>query len=58
MVDLMEDDHDMCMCFSGDPFHFQYWLAQCAVYLVVTFIEKLCVGPLIFFKFWTKVSQV
>ncbi len=41
----------------GDPFQFRYWLAQCAVYLVVMLLEKIFVGPLILFRFWTKVSD-
>lgn len=42
---------------TGDPFHFRYWLAQCAIYLLVMLVEKVCVGPLILFDFWSKVSQ-
>ena len=51
----------MCVCvcyvFAGDPFKFHYWLAQCAVYLTVMLIEKVIVGPLVFFDFWKKVSD-
>ena len=44
--------------FIGDPFKFHYWLAQCAVYLTVMLIEKVIVGPLVFFDFWKKVSLI
>ena len=50
-----------CYCiyvFIGDPFKFHYWLAQCAVFLTVTLIEKVIVGPLVFFDFWKKVSLI
>ena len=52
-----------CYCmymymFIGDPFKFHYWLAQCAVYLTVMLIEKVIVGPLVFFDFWKKVSLI
>ena len=40
---------------AGEPFQFRYWLAQCAVYLLVMLVEKICVGPLILFNFWNKV---
>ena len=46
----------LCAVVVGEPFHFRYWLAQCAVYLLVMLLEKLCVGPLILFDFWSKVS--
>lgn len=42
----------------GEPFQFRYWLAQCAVYLLVMLVEKICVGPLILFNFWSKVEAV
>lgn len=42
---------------TGEPFQFRYWLAQCAVYLLVMLVEKICVGPLILFNFWSKVRQ-
>ena len=42
----------------GEPFQFRYWLAQCAVYLLVMLVEKICVGPLILFNFWKKVCCI
>lgn len=42
----------------GEPFQFHYWLAQCVIYLLVMLIEKVCVGPLILFNFWSKVEAV
>ncbi len=44
--------------FVGDPFKFHYWLAQCGVYLAVMLIEKVIVGPLVFFDFWKKVRLI
>jgi hypothetical protein len=44
--------------FVGDPFKFHYWLAQCGVYLAVMLIEKVIVGPLVFFDFWKKVGLI
>ena len=41
--------------YAGEPFQFHYWLAQCVIYLLVMLIEKVCVGPLILFNFWSKV---
>lgn len=40
----------------GDPFQLHYWLAQCGVYLAVMLVEKLIVGPLIAFHFWSEVA--
>lgn len=40
---------------TGSPFKFHYWLAQTAVYLAVMLLEKLMVGPLVAFPFWSKV---
>lgn len=45
------------VCFiTGSPFKLHYWLAQCGVYLMVMFMAKLIVGPLILFDFWKEVS--
>lgn len=53
---IMELGSQVLQCpFTGDPFKFHYWLAQCFVYLVVMLIEKVIVGPLVFFDFWKKV---
>lgn len=41
--------------YIGNPFKVQYWLAQTAVYLAVMLLEKLMVGPLVAFPFWSKV---
>ena len=43
------------MLCAGEPFKFHYWFAQCFVYLAVMLIEKVIVGPLVFFDFWKKV---
>lgn len=40
---------------AGTPFKLHYWLAQTAVYLAVMLLEKLMVGPLVAFPFWSKV---
>ena len=42
--------------FVGDPFRCHYWLLQCLVYLLVMFVEKLLIGPLVLFSFWKEVS--
>lgn len=49
----------MCtLCHAGDPFHLRYWMAQCGIYLLIMLVEKICIGPLILFSFWSKVSVI